>query len=215
MDFKATASDLLSQFTKKELEIYNCIESFDCIHLASMGHNDTEGYQIFTPEFIVKDMCAAIGDDIFDFSKNVLEPTSGDGAFTVYILLRRLEKALKGGNFELDSLRAVSTIYSIEMDKELIEKQRNNILTAITLFIKDHKLEASEGYFDVFKCIIVKNFIWAMFNSDSPIDAGLFGTEVAYEMPKAEKNVFNPLDMPVWDINENGISVHEEGVEIW
>ena len=215
MDFKVVSSALLSGFNKNELKVYESIQCFESIHLASMGHNDTEGYQIFTPEFIVKDMCAAIGDDILDFSKNVLEPTSGDGAFTVYILLRRLEKALKGGNFELDSLRALSTIYSIEMDKELIEKQRNNILTTIALFIKDHKLEVPEGYLDVFKCIIVKNFIWAMFNSDSPIDAGLFGTEVAYEMPKAEKNVFNPIDMPVWNIDENGISVHEEGVEIW
>lgn len=215
MDFKGVALDLQSKFSKTELKTYESIQCFDSIHLASMGHNDTEGYQIFTPEFIVKDMCAAIGDDIFDFSKNVLEPTSGDGAFTVYILLRRLEKALKGDNFELDSLRALSTIYSIEMDKELIEKQRNNILTAITLFIKDHKIEVSDGYFDVFKCIIVKNFIWAMFNSDSPIDAGLFGTEVAYDMPKAEKNIFEPLDMPVWNISESNITVHEEGVEIW
>ncbi len=215
MDFSTVASHLLNNFSVDEIKAYNSIKTFDYIHLASMGHNDTEGYQIFTPEFIVKDMCAAIGDDIFDFSKNVLEPTSGDGAFTVYILLRRLEKALKGGNFELDSLRALSTIYSIEMDKELIKKQRNNILTAVSLFIKDHKIEVSEGYFEVFKCIIVKNFIWAMFNSDGPIDAGLFGTEVAYEMPKAEKNVFNPLDMPVWDISDNAIIVHEEGVEIW
>ena len=215
MDFKSIADKIVSDFTKTELAAYKNIVTFDVLSLSSSGHNDTEGYQIFTPEFIVKDMCAAIGDDIFDSSKNVLEPTSGDGAFTVYILLKRLEKALKGSNFELDSLRALSTIYSIEMDKELIEKQRNNILTAITLFIEDHKIEVPEGYLDVFKCIIVKNFVWAMFNSDSPIDAGLFGTEIAYEMPKAEKNVFNPLDMPVWDISENGISVHEEGVEIW
>ena len=215
MDFKVVSSGLLSGFNKNELKIYESIQCFESIHLASMGHNDIEGYQIFTPEFIVRDMCAAIGDDILDFSKNILEPTSGDGAFTVYILLRRLEKAVKGNNFELDSLRALSTIYSIEMDKELIEKQRNNIFTAITLFIKDHKIEVSDGYFDVFKCIIVKNFIWAMFNSDSPIDAGLLGTEVAFEMPKAEKNVFKPLDMPVWNISENNIDVHEEGVEIW
>ena len=68
---------------------------------------------------------------------------------------------------------------------------------------------------DVFKCIIVKNFIWAMFNSDNPIDAGLFGTEVIYKMPNAEKQDYKPLDFPVWNINENVISVHEEGVEIW
>ena len=218
MDFKGVALDLQNKFTKTELKVYESIQCFDSIHLASMGHNDTEGYQIFTPEFIVKDMCAAIGDDILDFSKNVLEPTSGDGAFTVYILLRRLEKALKSDNFELDSLRALSTIYSIEMDKELIEKQRNNILTAITLFIKEHKLEVSEGYLDVFKCIIVKNFIWAMFNDDPDTQSmATFNGEVdiAFAMPNAEKNKANDnyLLMPVWSIDDNSITFHEEGVE--
>ena len=218
MDFKGVALGLQSKFSKTELKVYESIQCFDSIHLASMGHNDTEGYQIFTPEFIVKDMCAAIGDDIFDFSKNVLEPTSGDGAFTVYIFLRRLEKALNGCNFELDSLRALSTIYSIEMDKELIEKQRNNILTAVTLFIQDHKIDVSEGFFDVFKCVIVKNFIWAMFNEDSDTSSmALLNGEVdiAFAMPNAEKNKKNDnyLLMPVWEINNDSIDFHEEGVE--
>ena len=215
MDLDFIATNIRSHFNKAELKVFDGIQPFDCIHLASMGHNDTEGYQIFTPEFIVKQMCEAIGDEILDFAKTVLEPTSGDGAFTVYILLRRLEKAMELGNFELNSLKALSTIYSIEMDKELIDKQRNNILTAVVLFVKEHNLQVQEGYFELLKCIITKNFIWAMFNSDNPIDAGLFGTEIAYEMPKAEKGTLRPLDMPVWEINENDISVHEEGVELW
>ena len=221
IDYKAITQEILNCFNKTELEVYESMQPFDSLHLASMGHNDTEGYQVFTPEFIVKDMCSAIGDDIFDFSKYVLEPTSGDGAFTVYILLRRLEKALKGDDFELDSLRALSTIYSIEMDKELIEKQRNNILTAMVLFLKDYKLVVPEGFLDVFKCIIVKNFIWAMFNDDPDTQSmASFNGEVdiAFAMPNAEKNKANDnyLLMPVWSISKDSIIFHEEGVEqLW
>ena len=83
MDYSGIVARLKANYTKEQLKYYDQIVEFDSLKLASMGHNDTEGYQIFTPEFIVKDMCAAIGNDIFDFSKNVLEPTSGDGAFTV------------------------------------------------------------------------------------------------------------------------------------
>ena len=52
---------------------------------------------------------------------------------------------------------------------ELIEKQRNNIFTAITLFIKDKKLEVHEGYFDVFDK--VRNY----FNEDLIVVAHSIG----------------------------------------
>lgn len=214
MDYNTVKNNLLNRFSKNELKIFDLINPFDTLHLASMGHNDTEGYQIFTPQFIVEDMCAAVGDDIFDFSKTVLEPTSGDGAFTVYIFQKRLEKALNGNNFEIDSLKALSTIYSIEMDKELIEKQRCNILTAAILFFKKHNIEIDEHYFDVLKCIITNNFMWAMFNSDNPLD-NLWGADVIYKMPEASKGNFKPLDIPVWDIDENNIDYHMEGVDLW
>ena len=212
MNYQIVLDKLKSKFTKTQQNTYNSIVAFDSIHLASMGHNDTEGYQIFTPEFIVRDMCAAIGGDILDFSKNVLEPTSGDGAFTVYILQKRLE-SIKD-NFEINSFKALSTIYSVEMDKELIEKQRNNILTLVKLFIEEKKIVVNNLYFDVLKCIITTNFIWAMFNSDNPIDMGLFGTEVIYKMPQAEKQDYKALDFPVWNISDNDIDYHEEGVDL-
>lgn len=213
MDFKSVALQLLNQFDKNELKIYNSIQCFDTIHLASMGHNDTEGYQIFTPEFIVKDMCAAVGDDILDFSKTVLEPTSGDGAFTTYILRKRLE-TIKG-DFEIESLKALSTIYSVEMDKELIEKQRNNIFTLVKLFISEKNIEVDDSYFEMLKCIISCNFIWGMFNSEFDNGGGLAGIDVVYKMPDAEKKKYKPLGFPVWEISNDSINVHVEGVDLW
>lgn len=213
MNFDMYVKNIKNKFTRDQIEIYDSIISYDKLKLSSMGHNDTEGYQIFTPEFIVRDMCAAIGDDILDFSKNVLEPTSGDGAFTTFILEQRL-KTIKD-NFEVESLRALASIYSIEMDKELIEKQRNNIFTLVKLYIKKKKITVDDSYYEILKCIITTNFIWAMFNSDRQIDMGLLGTEVAYKMPQAEKNDFQPLDMPVWEISNDSIKYHEEGVDLW
>lgn len=210
-DFSSFVDQIKSKYKKEQLKTFDAIECFDSLHLASLGSNDTEGYQVFTPEFIVKQMTEAIGDDILDFSKNILEPTSGDGAFTTYILKKRLETI--SDDFETESLKALSTIYSIEMDKELILKQRSNIFTLIKLFIDDKGIAVDPSYFDMVKCVITLNFIWAMFNSGFPI--GGFIIDVAYKMPNAEKKDYRTLDFPVWSISKENISVHEEGVEIW
>lgn len=220
INYKLTSQELLSHFTKNELSVFNTIKCLNQLQLSSNGHNDTEGYQIFTPKFIVEEMCEVIGNDIFDFSKKVLEPTSGDGAFTVHIFLKRLEKAVITDNFELNSLKSLSTIYSIEMDGELIERQRNNIFTAANIFIKEHNIVVSDGYFDIIRCIITKNFLWAMFNEspDPQSMAPLHGeVDIAFAMPGAEKNKKKNdyLLMPVWEMSENSINVHEEGVDLW
>lgn len=213
MRFSSTVFNIKSKFTKKHLKVFDEIECFESVHLSSMGSNDEEGYQIFTPEFIVKEMVEAVGCGILDINKNVLEPTSGDGAFTTYILKKRLEKLLCSNDFEIESLKALSTIYSIEMDKELIIKQRNNIYTLINLFINENKIFVSKSYFELVKCIICTNFIWAMFNSDNDL-SGLF-VEVAYRMPEAAKGNLKSMEMPVWNIDGNNISLTYEGVDIW
>ena len=213
MNFTPFVEQIKSQFKKEQLKAFDSIVAFDSLQLASMGHNDVEGYQIFTPDFIVKDMCKAVGDDILDFGKTVLEPTSGDGAFTTYILKKRLETI--NGNFEIESLKALSTIYSIEMDKELIEKQRNNIFTLVKSFISKKNIEVDESYFEMLKYIISYNFIWGMFNSEFDNGGGLAGIDVVYKMPDAEKKKYKPLDFPVWEISNDSINVHEEGVDLW
>lgn len=217
MNYFSIIKNIKSKFSNEELKDLTLVVGFDSLQLAAMGSNDIEGYQIFTPEFIVKDMCKVIGEkNIFDSSKTILEPTSGDGAFTVYILLKRLEKAFKDNkdNIEIEGLKALSTIYSNEMDKELIYKQRNNILTAFVDFAKKKKIKWTDNYLDLVKCIIVKNFTWGMFNSDNSIDVGLFGTEVIYKMPQAEKGNYEAIDFPVWMISNDNIDFHMEGVEL-
>lgn len=218
MELEKSVALIKGKFNKTQLGDYDVIEELDEIKLASMGLNDTEGYQIFTPEFIVKDMVKCIGEDeVFDIEKTVLEPTSGDGAFTVYILYKRLSKifAEDKENFVIKSLKALSTIYSIEMDKGLIVKQRNNIFTCAKQFIANNKINVEDSYFDLVKCIIVTNFMWAMFNVDNLINEfSLFSPEIAYKMPDAKKGNFKSLDIPVWSINDS-IDVHYEGVDLW
>jgi len=112
MDFTPFVENIKNKLSNTQIKTFDLIEAYDSLKLASLGSNDTEGYQVFTPEFIVKQMTEAVGPDILDFSKTVLEPTSGDGAFTTCILKKRLETI--SDNFEIESLKALSTIYSIE-----------------------------------------------------------------------------------------------------
>ena len=212
MEFSSFVDKIKLRFKREDIKNYDSIKFLDKLELAIHGHDDTEGYQIFTPEFIVKQMTEAIGDDILDFEKTILEPTSGDGAFTTYILRKRLETIRD--NFEINSLKALSTIYSVEMDKELIIGQRNNIFTLVKLFIEEKHIEVNNSYFDILRCIITTNFIWAMFNSDKEIDAGFFGAEVAYKMPDAEKHKLKSIEFPVWNISDENIEVHYEEAQI-
>lgn len=174
------------------------IRLLERIELSNGGSNDVEGYQIFTPRFIVEDMTNAIGtDNITDFTKNVLEPTSGDGAFVVYILEQRL-KTINGDNVLANVLRAISTIYSIEMDEELILKQRNNVYTLVKMFLNERNIDITDEYDTFLRLMISTNCMWAMFNTE-PL--GFLTDLLASYMPldKDGKNV----EFPVWEITDD------------
>jgi len=85
-------------------------------------------------------------ENIKDISKTILEPTSGDGAFTVRILEMRLNSLLGDNEYLRKSLISLSTIFSIEMDNKLMAKQRNNIYTLLLIYAKKANLAISNDY---------------------------------------------------------------------
>ena len=184
-------------------EIVGQVHELDEPTYAEHGEHDVNGYQVFTPEFIVEGMIEAVGaKEIEDITKTILEPTSGDGAFTGRILERRLKKLIRQkDSYPANSIRAISTIYSIEMDRELIERQRNNVFTVFMKYARKSGLADDEKYVSLAKLVIAHNFIWGMTNMMSP-SAGV-SFEVAYPMPEGAQGTGNAIRFPVWDIKDN------------
>jgi hypothetical protein len=138
--------------------------------LKNQGINDSDGTQIFTPHFIVESMVKGIGEKFFlDFKNTILEPTSGDGAFTCYILQLRLQSIKKNQNYRLEALKAISTIYSIEMNENLVCEQRNNIYSIFVKFLQTNHIQINERFVDKVKRIILTNFILGETNIDFSI----------------------------------------------
>lgn len=151
----------------KELDTLKLIDYEMYPFLDKNGQNDNNGFQIFTPQFIVDDMIKLIGMDyITNIYKKILEPTSGDGAFTVRILEHRLNKILieNPQDYLVNSLTALSNIYSIEMDKELLIKQRNNIYTMLNFIAKENDILLPNQYKVTAEAIIKDNFVWGESN---------------------------------------------------
>lgn len=174
-------------------------------NLADIGANDQEGYQIFTPDFIVENMIKLIGNDnVANINATVLEPTSGDGAFTVRILELRLKRLLKDKDYLKKSLIALSNIFSIEMDEELIKKQRNNIFTLLMLYANKEGGKITLDYVTLAKKIILTNFIWGETSIDRPWMHK--GQPMGWYMPtvvknKSTKNDKNRIQFARWTID--------------
>ena len=99
----------------KTNDMLNNLDSIECYEsypdFSMEGLNDLDGFQIFTPEFIIKDMLKLIGEsNIRDIYKTELEPSSADGAFTVRILQSRLQNLKQDFDYLQYSLIALSTI---------------------------------------------------------------------------------------------------------
>jgi hypothetical protein len=198
------------------------------LDLKSKGSVDTEGYQIFTPDFVVKKMIDLIDSNVINsFEKTILEPTSGDGAFVVEILKKRFCSIENKSDFLLLSLKALSTIFSIELDTDLMNQQRNNIYTIVIDSINKRNIKINTTYEISLKRIILNNFINGELNidhnlkfADDPIGWYVVDNKtvkkqhnrIKFARWKFDKSLSATFELEDWEQNSNSDSKYFGGI---
>lgn len=77
--------------------------------------------EVFTPDFIVKDMCDLIPSEIWEnIESTFLEPACGNGNFLVEIYARKLEHCKD----EKDGLKALASIVGIDIQQDNVDESR-------------------------------------------------------------------------------------------
>ena len=77
--------------------------------------------EVFTPDFIVKDMCDLIPQEVWEnITSTFLEPACGNGNFLVEIYARKLERCKD----EKDGLKALASIVGIDIQQDNVDESR-------------------------------------------------------------------------------------------
>ena len=99
--------------------------------------------EVYTPSFVVKDMCDLVGDILKELR------SCGNGNFLVEILDRKL--SLITHNFELNALIAVSSLYGIDIQEDNCKECRERLYTLVLSYGETDK--------DILRKILDKNII--------------------------------------------------------
>jgi len=81
--------------------------------------------EVYTPSFIVKDMCDLIPKEIWeDIESTFLEPACGNGNFIVEILVRKYSRCKD----EKDGLKALASVVGVDIQQDNVEECRTRLL---------------------------------------------------------------------------------------
>ena len=117
--------------------------------------------EVFTPDWIVKEMLDLVKDESSRIESRVLEPACGSGNFLVPILERKLESATamyRSSDFERlqYSFLGLMSIYGVEILEDNAEECRANLLELFTSHIQsnDESIETKAA-----KTILAANIV--------------------------------------------------------
>lgn len=81
--------------------------------------------EVFTPDFVVKDMCDLAPSEIWEnIESTVLEPACGNGNFIVEILARKYSHC----KTEKDGLKALASVVGVDIQQDNVDECRERLL---------------------------------------------------------------------------------------
>lgn len=89
--------------------------------------------EVFTPQWLVKDMCDLVDSEIRDINKKILQPSCGNGNFIMQLLKRRLE--IKDLNKDY-ILASIKTLYGVDILEDNIKETKQRVLDYINEHIE-------------------------------------------------------------------------------
>ena len=169
--------------------------------------------EVFTPDSIVNDMLDLVDkevnkDNMWEYiDKTYLEPSCGNGNFLIRILDRKLEivQKLPREQWELGLVRAVASIYGVDIQSDNVSESRNRMIELIksgSVDILELKGKEKQGFhFEKFNLTIeLENVLNFILNKNIQHGNCLTGNKcVGYQDETSEPMMFTEY---VWN-NEN------------
>lgn len=121
--------------------------------------------EVFTAEREVEAMLDLVADSAASIESRFLEPSCGNGNFLVAILQRKLATVLrrhkKQKAFEFNSLKALASIYGVDIDGHNVREAREHMKVFMVRFYSTHMNTSrqTDGYVTAIEYILQKNII--------------------------------------------------------
>lgn len=135
---------------------------------ARVNRGKTNGGEVYTPAWIVQDMCNML-PDAFDVDKTYLDPCCGTGNITIEVLRRRLIDGTKKYISTRDTnyiLKAMQGLYAVDINNESAKQCRSRLVKLAKEYYKslrDNGVITATEYFalvDITPVIFAVNIVY-------------------------------------------------------
>ncbi len=92
--------------------------------------------EVFTPAWLVSDMCDLVNNEIINEDTSILEPCCGNGNFLIEILRRRLSKPNKTTDY---IRKSIQNLRGIDILPDNVQEAKSRLLSEIVEHLEGHK----------------------------------------------------------------------------